>query len=135
MPQNEFGESTRRAFLGTAAIATAATAVTLAAAPASEATVTSTAPPAQGAGRAPADEIKVAQAGPSANEPTKPAETTPDWTKPTAMALPKEGYFKLEQGRYGPIFPKTPTCYGFSIIAKIVPGTENNFYEYALAQR
>ena len=31
-----------------------------------------------------------------------------DWTKPAAMAIPKEGYFKerVEQGRYGPIFPK-----------------------------
>ena len=47
-----------------------------------------------------------------------------DWTKPAAMALPKEGYFKLEQGRYGPIFPKTPANYGFTIIAKIKPGRE-----------
>jgi len=56
-----------------------------------------------------------------------------DWTKPSAMAIPKGGFLegKAEQGRYGPIFPKTPTCYGFSIIAKIVPGTEENFYEYA----
>ena len=31
------------------------------------------------------------------------------WTKPAAMAIPKGGYFgKPEQGRYGPIFPKTP---------------------------
>ncbi len=37
----------------------------------------------------------------------------------------------LKQGKYGPIFPKTPACYGFSIIAKIKPGTEANFYEYA----
>ena len=29
-----------------------------------------------------------------------------DWTKPAAMAIPKEGYFELENGRYGPIFPK-----------------------------
>jgi hypothetical protein len=33
--------------------------------------------------------------------------------------------------RYGPIFPKTPACYGFSIIAKIIPGREPVFYEYA----
>ncbi|RWO03619.1 MAG: hypothetical protein EOS07_33255 [Mesorhizobium sp.] len=40
-----------------------------------------------------------------------------DWTKPAAMAIPKGGFFKdeVEQGRYGPIFPKTPACYGFSI--------------------
>jgi hypothetical protein len=56
-----------------------------------------------------------------------------DWTKPAAMAIPKGGYLKdkVEQGRYGPVFPKTPACYGFSIIAKIIPGTENKFYEHA----
>jgi hypothetical protein len=47
-----------------------------------------------------------------------------DWTKPQAMAIPKEGYFDLQQGRYGPIFPKTPANYGFTIIAKIKPGCE-----------
>ncbi len=59
--------------------------------------------------------------------------TQNDWTKPAAMAVPKGGFFKdkVEQGRYGAIFPKTPACYGFSIIAKIVPGTEEKFYEYA----
>ena len=56
-----------------------------------------------------------------------------DSTKPAAMAIPKGGFFKekVEQGRYGPIFPKTPACYGFSMIAKIIPGHEENFYEYA----
>ena len=51
---------------------------------------------------------------------------TQDWSKPAAMAIPKGGYFKdkVEQGRYGPIFPKTPACYGFSIVAKIIPGRE-----------
>ena len=34
-------------------------------------------------------------------------------------------------GRYGPIFPKTPACYGFSIIAKVIPGRESVFYEHA----
>ena len=55
------------------------------------------------------------------------------WTRPVAMAIPKEGYFKeqVEQGRYGPIFPKTPTCYGFSILAKVIPGREERFYEHA----
>jgi len=39
-----------------------------------------------------------------------------DWTKPAAMAIPEGGFFKdrVEQGRYGPIFPKTPACYGFT---------------------
>jgi hypothetical protein len=54
-----------------------------------------------------------------------------DWTKPQAMAIPKEGYFTPEQGRYGVIFPRTPACYGFTIIAKIIPGREPVFYEYA----
>jgi hypothetical protein len=56
-----------------------------------------------------------------------------DWAKPAAMAIPQGGLFKdeVEQGRYGPIFPKTPACYGFSIIAKIIPGRESVFYEYA----
>jgi len=49
--------------------------------------------------------------------------------KPVAMAIPKDSQF--EQGKWGPIYPKTPSCYGFSIIAKIKPGTEENFYEYA----
>ena len=56
-----------------------------------------------------------------------------DWTKPAALAVPKGGLLegKAQQGRYGPVFPKTPACYGFSIIAKIVPGSEPKFYEYA----
>ena len=37
----------------------------------------------------------------------------------------------LEQGRYGVIFPRTPACYGFTIIAKIIPGREPVFYDYA----
>src|SRR2546422_10949735 len=55
-----------------------------------------------------------------------------DWTKPAAMAIPKGGFFadKVEQGRYGPIFPKTPACYGFTIIAKIKPGSEETVRSY-----
>ena len=55
---------------------------------------------------------------------------TQDWSKPAAMAISKGGFFedKVEQGRYGPIFPKTPACYGFSIVAKIIPGREERFY-------
>jgi len=56
-----------------------------------------------------------------------------DWTKPAAMAIPKGGYFpdKVEKGRYGPIFPRTPACYGFSILAKVIPGREQAFYDHA----
>jgi hypothetical protein len=53
-----------------------------------------------------------------------------DWTKPAAKAIPKEGYLEEEQGRYGPVFPKTPACHGFTIIAKIKPGTEQAIREY-----
>jgi hypothetical protein len=53
-----------------------------------------------------------------------------DWTKPAAMAIPKEGFFKSEQGRFGPIFPKTPACYGFSVIARVKPGREEAIREY-----
>ena len=50
--------------------------------------------------------------------------------KPQAMALLADPA-QYEQGKWGPIYPKSPSCYGFSIIAKIKPGTEENFYEYA----
>ena len=54
------------------------------------------------------------------------------WRRPAAMAIPKGGYFpdRVEQGRFGPIFPKTPACYGFSIVAKVIPGREEAFYEH-----
>jgi hypothetical protein len=52
------------------------------------------------------------------------------WSKPAAMAIPKEGFFEEDQGRYGPIFPKTPTNYGFTIIAKIIPGREEAIREH-----
>jgi hypothetical protein len=52
------------------------------------------------------------------------------WAKPAAMALTDENA-QLEQGRYGPVFPKTPACYGFSIMAKIKPGTKPKFHAYA----
>jgi len=56
-----------------------------------------------------------------------------DWTKPAAMAIPKGGYLpdKVEKGRYGPTFPRTPACYGFSILAKVIPGREQAFYDHA----
>jgi len=50
--------------------------------------------------------------------------TDHDWSKPAALAIPKEGYFEEERGRYGPIYPRTPACYGFSIIAKVKEGRE-----------
>ena len=66
--------------------------------------------------------------------PATPSTSTErDWTKPQAMAIPKEGFFKdkVEQGRYGPIFPQTPACYGFTVIAKVIPGREEHLYNHA----
>src|SRR6516162_11833718 len=54
-----------------------------------------------------------------------------DWSKPAAMAIPEPGYFSFEQGSYGPIFPRTPACYGFTIIAKLKPGREPAMRAYA----
>ena len=58
------------------------------------------------------------------------AQTENDWEKPQAMAIPKEGYFTVEQGHYGPIFPRTPACYGFSVVAKVKPGREQAIRDY-----
>jgi len=52
------------------------------------------------------------------------------WSTPAALAIPKEGYFKKEDGRYGPIFPQTPANYGFTIIAKVKPGREQAIRDY-----
>src|SRR5712671_7924058 len=117
MSHDQIGKTTLRDFLGTA---TAATALTLGASPSAEA---QTAP-------IKSDEFQVAQLT-TAGQSVQPAATgTPDWTKPAAMAIPKEGYFKLEQGRYGPIYPRTPANYGFTVIAKVKPGREDAIREY-----
>src|SRR5437763_4414926 len=116
MSHDQIGNTTRRDFLGTA---TAATALTLGASPDAEA---QTAP-------VKSDELQVAQL--TTGQGVQPTATAaPDWTKPAAMAIPKEGYFKLEQGRYGPIFPRTPANYGFTVIAKVRPGREQAIREY-----
>ena len=52
------------------------------------------------------------------------------WSRPAAQAIPPEGYFELERGRYGPVFPRTPACYGFSIIAKVKEGREEAVRAY-----
>ena len=60
--------------------------------------------------------------------PSTPKEI--DSTKPQAMAIPKEGYFERQDGRYGPVYPRTPACYGFTLIAKIKPGREDAIRAY-----
>jgi hypothetical protein len=53
-----------------------------------------------------------------------------DWSKPSAMAIPKEGYFEKQDGRYGPLYPRTPACHGFTIIAKVKPGRVETVRNY-----
>ncbi len=54
-----------------------------------------------------------------------------DWSKPQAMAIPEGGYFEYKEGISGPVFPRTPACYGFTIIAKLKPGREAAMRAYA----
>ena len=53
-----------------------------------------------------------------------------DWSTPKALAIPKEGYFTKEAGRFGPVYPRTPACYGFSVVAKVIPGREQAIRDY-----
>jgi hypothetical protein len=53
------------------------------------------------------------------------------WENPQAMAIPKDGYFERVEGNYGPVFPRTPANYGFTIIAKLKPGREAAMRTYA----
>ena len=54
-----------------------------------------------------------------------------NYLTPAALAIPKEGYFKRVDGAHGPIFPKTPANYGFSVLAKVKPGREDAIRAYA----
>jgi hypothetical protein len=70
-----------------------------------------------------------------ADEARPPDAPAPEQVKggPSAMAIPAGGFLPggAEQGRFGPIFPRTPLNYGFTIIARIVRGREPVFAEYA----
>jgi hypothetical protein len=118
MSNNRSAAAARREFLGTA---TAVTAATLVASTTSEGQES-------GGTRAMLPEFELAQASPQTSSPD--AVIRDDWSTPQAMAIPKEGYFKLEQGRYGAIYPRTPANYGFTIIAKVKPGREETIREY-----
>jgi hypothetical protein len=48
---------------------------------------------------------------------------------PQAVAIPKSTEH-LEKGKYGPIFPKTPACYGFTVIANVKPGRAEALRNY-----
>lgn len=58
------------------------------------------------------------------------ATTNHDWSTPAALSIPKEGFFKKEDGRYGPVFPQTPANYGFTVIAKVKAGREQAIRDY-----
>jgi len=49
--------------------------------------------------------------------------------QPAAAALPKHDP-SLQMGKYGPIWPKTPACYGFTLIAKVKPGTADTIRKH-----
>jgi hypothetical protein len=54
--------------------------------------------------------------------------------KPAAAVIPKHDP-SWQMGKYGPIWPKTPACYGFTLIANVKPGTAETIrnYGYKLA--
>jgi hypothetical protein len=54
---------------------------------------------------------------------------SPEWEKPAAAVIAKETG-QLQKGKYGPIFPKTPARCGFTIIAKVKPGTADTTRNY-----
>jgi hypothetical protein len=49
--------------------------------------------------------------------------------KPQAVAIPKSTEH-LEKGKYGPVFPRTPACYGFTVIADMKPGRADAMRAY-----
>lgn len=49
--------------------------------------------------------------------------------KPAAAVIPKHDP-SWPVGRYGPIWPKTPACYGFTLIAKVIPGRAETIRGY-----
>lgn len=51
--------------------------------------------------------------------------------RPQAVAIPKSTEH-LEKGKYGPIFPKTPACYGFTLIAEVKPGRAEAIRAYGV---
>jgi hypothetical protein len=55
---------------------------------------------------------------------------TPEWLLPKAVAIPEHSD-DWQQGRYGPVWPKTPACYGFTLIAHVKPGRVDAIRGYA----
>lgn len=49
--------------------------------------------------------------------------------KPAAVAIPKSDP-SWEMGKYGPVWPRTPACYGFTLIADVKPGRADAIRSY-----
>ena len=56
-------------------------------------------------------------------------ETVANAIKPAAAVIPKWDP-SWEMGKYGPIWPKTPACYGFTLIARVKPGRAETIRAY-----
>src|SRR4051794_3621211 len=52
--------------------------------------------------------------------------------QPAAVTIPKSDP-AWEMGKFGPIWPKTPACYGFTIIANVIPGRADAIRGYGVA--
>ena len=50
--------------------------------------------------------------------------------KPAAVVIPKHDD-DWQKGKYGPVWPKTPACYGFTIIAGVRPGRADTIRAHA----
>jgi hypothetical protein len=61
--------------------------------------------------------------------PSTPAKVAS--MKPAAAVIPKHDP-NWQVGPYGPIWPKTPACYGFTLIAQVKPGTAETIRAYGL---
>ena len=114
-------KTTRRTFLGTA---TAATAASLTAPVAAEASQAPTSNPIGTTKLAEADEDVRAQL-------MSRAKARRRWTKPAkAMAIPKEGYFKLEQDDTGQFSQRHRPTMASRLLLKIKPGREEAIRAY-----
>ena len=49
--------------------------------------------------------------------------------KPAAVVIPKHDD-AWEKGKYGPVWPRTPACHGFTIVAKVKPGRADAIRAY-----
>src|SRR5438552_3186809 len=50
------------------------------------------------------------------------SDSDEQWRTPAAVAIPKDDP-SWPRGELGPLWPRTPACYGFTLIAELKPGT------------